>query len=387
MSGFLDPGDTSYHISIPFAPYNGYRTKTGMLNHYFIKRLLVVTLLITLLLCGLILLAQSLRFLDFVLNRGAPMVLFSKLMLSMLPGFLLVILPLSITIAVLVVYQAALRHREIIVMQTIGLNKSALLAPVAAAAAATAIVVLFIAAIGMPISQKVFRDTQYQLRNGYAISLLQEGTFTQITDDITIYVGGRKTDGTLENLVIHDNRQQQEPVTITAETGQLVIVDNAPRIAITNGLRQQINKNSGKFSSLYFESYILDLGALMPIKRDRKFSDKEKGLPTLWRGDTQDKAAAHGRMAQVLLTICLPLLAAGTLLKAQFSRRGSLLPITVTIVVSIVLWSITIGLKQFILVQPLAGILILYFVPIASLLGVFIGKPARINGFRRSLAN
>ena len=339
-----------------------------LLTRYFAKRLLLVTLLVALLLCGLILLAQSLRFIDFVLNRGAPMVLFLKLMLSMLPSFLLVILPLSITIAVLTVYNSALKNREIVIMQTAGLNLLALSKPVLLVSLIIAAVVLFIAMVGMPVSQKIFRDKQYELRNGYAISLLQDGTFTEITKNIVLYVGGRKADGTVENMVIYDNRKPVAPVITTAETGQLIIVDNMPRIAVANSVRQQFNRETGKFSSLSFESYVLDLAALMPIKQDRKFSDKEKRLTTLLKGDRQERAAAHGRLVQVLLTLCLPMIAAGILLQAQFSRHSLSVPMVTTIVLAIALWSSTIVLKQLILTQPVFGVTTLYTLPIATML-------------------
>ena len=55
-----------------------------------------------------------------------------------------------------------------------------------------------------------------------AAFLLQEGVFTPISDDLTVYVRSRDRDGTLRGILVEDARQKNSRATILAETGQLV---------------------------------------------------------------------------------------------------------------------------------------------------------------------
>ena len=56
-----------------------------------------------------------------------------------------------------------------------------------------------------------FREFQWEIRNRMAAFLLQDGVFTPVSDDLTVYVRSRDTDGTLRGILVDDARDKNAP--------------------------------------------------------------------------------------------------------------------------------------------------------------------------------
>jgi len=121
-------------------------------------------------------------------------------------------------------------------MRAAGVGPLALAKPVFALAAIAAIVLLSMSAYFLPASNREFKDLQFEIRNRFVASLLQEGTFTTISDQLTIYIGGRDQRGEVTGLLVNDERDRAKPVTITAERG--AFAESGRRLADRHGQRQ-----------------------------------------------------------------------------------------------------------------------------------------------------
>ena len=117
---------------------------------------------------------------------------------------------------------------------------------------------------------------QFEIRNRFVSSLIQEGTFTTISDKLTIYIRSRDERGEVIGLLINDNRDPQQPVTILAERGAFVDSPTGSRIVMVNGNRQQFDPETRKLSLLTFERYTLDLDCLRdaPVVRFREAQER-----------------------------------------------------------------------------------------------------------------
>ena len=71
------------------------------ITRYILNQLLIVTLFVTLGLTFAVWLAQSLRFFDYIVNRGLPATTFFAFVGLLLPSFLGVVLPIAGFTAVL----------------------------------------------------------------------------------------------------------------------------------------------------------------------------------------------------------------------------------------------------------------------------------------------
>src|SRR5207253_2682720 len=85
----------------------------------------------------------------------------------------------------------------------------------------------------------------------FVSSLLQEGTFTNISDKLTIYIGSRNERGEIMGVLINDDRDPQQPVALFAERGAFADAKDGSRIILVNGNRQRFDRATGKLSVLF----------------------------------------------------------------------------------------------------------------------------------------
>ena len=126
------------------------------------------------------------------------------------------------------IYQRLSGDRELTVMRAAGLSPWALSRPA---------VILGVISFGcglllnlwvVPLSSQAFRQYQFEIRNKVAAFLLQEGVFTSMSPQLTVYVRSRDHAGTLRGILVEDDRQANTRATILAERGRLISTSGAP---------------------------------------------------------------------------------------------------------------------------------------------------------------
>src|SRR6202140_2057285 len=145
--------------------------------------------------------------------------MFLYLALLILPRFFDIVLPIGAFIAVLFIFNRLASESELVVMRAAGLSPLTLARPVLVLASIAFLVLMSLSAYFLPASNREFKDLQFEIRNRFVSALLQEGTFTTISEKLTIYIGGRNERGEILGLLINDDRDPQQPVTIMAERG------------------------------------------------------------------------------------------------------------------------------------------------------------------------
>jgi len=93
------------------------------------------------------------------------------------------------------VYQRLAGDRELTVMRAAGLSPMALARPALGLAAVVVGVCYVLNVLVVPTSYAAFHEQQSEIRSRLAAFLLQEGVFTPISDDLTVYVRSRDRDG------------------------------------------------------------------------------------------------------------------------------------------------------------------------------------------------
>jgi len=214
------------------------------LNRYILRQCLSMMVFVTAALSAAVWLAQSLRLVDLIVNRGLSIEVFLYLALLILPRFLDIVLPIGAFIAVLFVFNRLTSESELVVMRSAGLGPLALARPVFMLAGIAFLVLLTLSAYFLPASNREFKDLQFEIRNRFVSALLQEGTFTTISDKLTIYIGSRNERGEVLGLLINDDRDPQQPVTIIAERGAFADVAGGSRIIMVNGNRQRFDRQA-----------------------------------------------------------------------------------------------------------------------------------------------
>jgi lipopolysaccharide export system permease protein len=324
------------------------------LDRYILLQCFTVMVFVTAALSAAVWLAQSLRLIDLIVNRGLSIEVFLYLALLILPRFLDVVLPIGAFIAVLFVFNRLTAESELVVMRAAGLGPLDLARPVFILAGIAFLMLLSLSAYFLPASNREFKDLQFEIRNRFVSALLQEGAFTPISDKLTIYIAGRNERGEVTGLLINDDRDPQQPVTILAERGAFADSAQGSRIIMVNGSRQRFDRATGKLSMLTFERYTLDLDMLRNVPGIRFRDAQERFLGELfWPPPDLDPATrarflveAHQRLIVPLSVFGFVMIPLACLLPGEFNRRGQLRRVLLAIAVAVAFQALDLGIKS-----------------------------------------
>lgn len=310
------------------------RKLVSRLDRYIFRQLLVALAAVTTGLVALIWLTQSLRFIDLVVNRGLSIRVFFQLTGMLIPSFIAVILPITTFVVVQFVYQRLAGDRELTVMRSAGLSPYALARP------ALALIVLVVGvcyALNLwlvPLSYGAFREYQFEIRNRIAAFLLQDGVFTPISDNLTVYVRKRDPNGTLHGILVDDARDPHAHATILAQRGQLVNGADGPHVLLENGSRQELDRRTGRLNVLTFAENTVDLAQSDKTNTQRYRDADEMSLHELFHPNPATVSArdvpkfhveAHKRLSSPLTVASFAMIALVSVLTGTFRRHGGLM--------------------------------------------------------------
>lgn len=325
------------------------------LTLYILRQLAVATLFVTLALSAALLLAQSLRLIELVIDGGAPFWIFLWLMVLTWPTFLGIVLPIGLVGAVLFTYNRLLADSELMVMRAAGLGSWALARPALLMAGLVSMTVFVLNLHITPAAHRELVKLEYLVRSDYSSVLLREGTFNDIDRTITVYVRERTAEGDLLGILIHDTRNRLRPVTIMAERGLMVVGPAGPRVLLLNGIREEVGEQAGQVSHLYFDRYTIDLKVLKSDIATRWSEPRERPISDLIAaGDSpRDRdhlprfmAELHMRLSTPFFAFSFTLMGLAALLGGEFNRRGQARRITVAVLLVVILEGAGLGLAN-----------------------------------------
>jgi len=307
-----------------------------LLDRYLFRQLALALLAVTVGLAALVWLTQSLRFIELVLDRGLSLAVFFELTSLLLPSFFSVILPITTFIVMLFVHLRLAGDRELVVMRAAGLSNWQIARPGLGLALIVVAVMSLLNFWLVPLSHTAFRQWQFEIRNQLVGVLLQEGVFSTVGNDLTVYARKRDADGTLRGILVHDQREAGGAVTILAQSGRITPAAEGPRVTLYDGVRQQMEKGpSGtppRLSVLSFSENSVDLARVARTEETRSRDSRERSIAELLDPDPAEglrpreirrfRAEAHQRMSSPLTALSFALVGLAVALTGQFRRHG-----------------------------------------------------------------
>ena len=364
----------------------------GGLNRYILRQCLSGMIFVTGALTAAVWLAQSLRLVDLIVNRGLSAEVFLYLAMLILPRFLDIVIPIGTFIAVLFVFNRLITESELVVMRAAGMSPFSLAKPVLELAGIAWIILMVLSLYLLPASNREFKDLQFEIRNRFVSSLLQEGSFTTISDKLTIYIGGRDDRGEVIGLMIDDERDPSHPVTILAERGAFADTGGGSRIIMVNGDRQQYERDTGKLSVLTFDRYVLDLDMMRDAPESRSREAQERYLGELFfppedlDPGTREAYLVEGneRLTVPLTAFSFAIIPLACLLPGEFNRRGQLRRVLTAVGCALTFQALDLAIRnlegRFASAIPISYLIDL--LPFAIGLGILLHRGIKFN-FRR----
>jgi lipopolysaccharide export system permease protein len=302
------------------------------LNRYLFRQAALALLLATVTLVAIVLLTQSLRLVDLVVNRGAPLQLFLMLMVLLLPGFFLLVLPLALAVAVVWLVHRLVSDAEWVIFSAAGRSSWQLAKPFLLLAAGVSGVCYLLSLVILPLSYSSFKNLESALRTDIGAAFVEEGTFNKMGEGMTVFAARRGSQGELLGLMLDDRRNPERPTIILAGQARLGFDENRkPFLRIENGSRQELDAATGRVQFLYFSEYILDLGSLVSVVASRGTEVQEMKVADLFVQSAEEndvrrrgklRAAGHSRLANPLLPLTMTAVVLALLSGAGYNRRG-----------------------------------------------------------------
>ncbi|HET8729162.1 MAG TPA: LPS export ABC transporter permease LptF [Alphaproteobacteria bacterium] len=327
------------------------------ISRYLFRHLLIATAIASVVLTFAIWLTQSLRLIEVIVDGQAPIWIFLQMVGLSLPKFLVVVVPVAMVGAVLFTYNRMLGDSELVVMRAAGMSPARLAAPAFALAVLVAALSYALNLVIAPVANQQFRNLSQLIQAEYSTVFLREGQFTTVADGITVYIRERERNGEVSGILVHDNRDPANPVTLVAEQGIVQQAELGPQVVMFDGNRQEANRNAGRVNVLYFDQYTIDLNALEPQTATSTRSEpRERFLSELLNPDMSDPheariakeliSMAHERLSAPLMPLGFAAIAMAALLAGEFNRRGQSRRLIAGIAAVVVLQAAEIGVSN-----------------------------------------
>lgn len=298
---------------------------------YIFRQVGISTVFIVVTLTAVIWLTQAMRFIRFILNKGLSIDVFFYITSLLLPGFLLITLPVSLFFATLFTLNKLTNDRELIVLRSSGMSHWQAAKPIIFLGGIGIALCYSISLYLLPVSVQEFRRVQTVARENFSAALLLEGTFNSVGPNLTIYVRSREGNE-IFGILVQDNRKPATPTTIMAKRGAVEAGPDGPRVLLFDGNRQELDRKSGNLSVLYFKQYSFEVSMLGEDRREWREPGERFLHELLVPGDSEHDrfyrtkliAEGHSRLVAPLLALSLPFVALFILLPGQFNKRGQL---------------------------------------------------------------
>lgn len=347
------------------------------LSTYVLRQLVGPIALFTFLLTTVIWLSQSLRLLDLVINRGQSAATFAYLTILMLPGLLVIILPVAFFAGTLYGLHRLNADSELVAMSAAGMSRTQLLVPTLLAAAVIMLATYACSLYLMPLGQRLMNEKVFDIRADIAAAVLNEGQFNTPTSGLTVFVRELSADGRMHGILVHDERDKNLPTTYLAESGILAQTPLGARLIMIDGTIEQSRGAGSQLSVLKFQNYVFDLDQFGNQQRETDLRTSERYLSELLSpnlGNTLNRrmhdlyvAEANNRLSAPLYCLAFALIAFAAVSKSRRGRGAYALRLTLASIAAAALRIIGYSAQGIAVRQPILCVLF-YIIPLGGAL-------------------
>ncbi len=368
----------------------------GIIFKYIFKQLFIALFAFLFVLVGIAWITQILRLISFMVSSRISVMSFLYFTILLMPTILTVVLPIAVFSVILYVYNKLITDKEIVVMQSNGLDIKHLIKP--------AIIFMFLVTMFSyylvihlsPAFYLKFRDYKFKLTNSAIAMFIKYGEFTEVSKGLTLYVKESKKDLFLD-IFIHDSRKPHNPRTIIASQGQLINTsDNSAVITLANGSVQEKKGDNYTFGT--FENYTINMG-LTHAKSTPSYKPKDLFINQLFfaksLGFANDKnfheykLEIHRRFITPLYIIIFGLIALITMLRTSLNRRSNNMVIMISVICMILtqifyIFLFDVLIKNNYFLWPIAYILTIFILGVLFYILISDNLAIRILKFHRN---
>jgi lipopolysaccharide export system permease protein len=288
-----------------------------------------------------ILLTQSIKYLELVISSDASVIYFLYMITLAIPKFLEAILPLAFTIGCIYTVRRLMNDREVVIMNASGASFMDIGRAFIIFAGFMMAVQFLLSGWGAPLAVAQLQKTQGEVKSHYATLIFREGVFTTLGNGLTAYVEKREGLNEIKNLVIHDEDgviSKGKATTIIAKRGIINLTNDSQQLLVYDGTQYIKDKKNGQMSQLDFEQYTLNIPIENTIMNTRWQKPDERTLDKLFinnatasdidiRKNNEFTAEIHKRFSTPFLYMGFILCIMTFLFLGEWDRRSQTIPL------------------------------------------------------------
>jgi len=201
------------------------------LYRYLAREVIAAFLLGMAVFTGVLLMGRMLNLADMVVSKGVPLADVLLMVVYLIPNFAIITIPMSLLLAVLLVFSRLSGDSEIVAIKSCGISLFGLLPPILVVAFAAYALTTLTAVYALPIGHSAFKQLlQKSVKERLSLNL-KEQVFNSDIPGLLVYItkNNSKT-GKLSGVMIQDERNPKDVSTIFAETGTFSMDESSNRI-------------------------------------------------------------------------------------------------------------------------------------------------------------
>jgi lipopolysaccharide export system permease protein len=280
----------------------------GSIGRYIFRTTFGAFLVVLISVTMLMWITQAMRNIDLMTNQGQAILVFIGLTALIIPLLVLMIAPVALMIAVAHVLNKLSNDSELIVMNAAGMPPWYIFRPFLAVGV---VVSLMVAAISLYVSPKCLhelRNWTTEVRTDVVANIVQPGRFTGLEGKITLHIRDRLPNGQLLGILIDDQHDPKERLTILAEQGDILKNERGSFLLLENGTVQRHEADQSDPAIVLFDRYAFDLSRLTMSTAAVRYSVQERYMSELLNPTPEEakeqagiiRAELHNRLAAPL---------------------------------------------------------------------------------------
>ena len=316
-----------------------------ILSLYIIREISSLFLLGIVIFTLVLLMGRLLTLTDLVVSRGVPLADVVRMILYLIPSFLVVTIPMAFLLAVLLAFGRLSADNEIVVIKASGLSLFQVMPPVILCAIVAVLLALGASTIGVPWGNSAFRELTIQVLKRNITATIREKTFWDDIPGVVMYVDQYKEQSqTLKGVVIHDGRNPDHPMTIFAQDG--VVASEAGSQALLLSLHNgsiHIAGADGLYRMVHFGEYSMTVGekkfstTISRNEADMWISELQRQIDdpgTSSKNRLKTQTELHSRFTMPFASLVFAILAVPLGIQNRRSGKSSGFTVSITIIFS-----------------------------------------------------
>ena len=196
--------------------------RTRTLDWYIFREMLPPFFLSMAVLLLVLFLEKLFRLADLVVSKGAGVLATGKVLAYVVPGFLVITIPMSLLVASLTTFARLSADSEITAMKASRISLYSMIRPVFLFALLAFAVTAVTSLILVPGANSELKIHLFNMVKSRAMVGIEPGVFSSTFDGMVIYVDKMQSLDNMEGVFISDERSVKEPYAIVARRGKLI---------------------------------------------------------------------------------------------------------------------------------------------------------------------